>query len=302
MEIRKFKKKDEAYMKNLEVFMQEAINEAKSSLREGNHGFGAVIINNDKIISKVHDREESDNDPTSHAEINAIKLAAEIIGKNLNGCILLTTHEPCPMCAAAIIWSGINHIAYGYPIEESIKQGRNRIDLTCEELFERAGKKIKTDKNVLLDKCRVLYNKDVRNEIKRLRDISIEKLKYYNEESIKKRLEWFKEKRESFTFINDNLLDSAYNLLLTRFNIDSTEMPIVNRSSNSITFHSKNFCPTLEACRIMNYDTRYICKNYNEDSTDKLIKQIDKRLKFNRNYKKLRPYSDYCEEMIKIED
>ncbi len=138
--------------------------------------------------------------------------------------------------------------------------------------------------------------------IKRLRNASLEKLKYYNTESIKRRFAWFEENRESFSFINDDLLDSAYNLLLLRFNIDSTEMPIVNRSSNSITFHSKNFCPTLEACKILNYDTRYICKNYNENSTDVLIKQIDKRLKFNRNYKKLRPYTDYCEEIISIEN
>ena len=59
-----------------------------------------------------------------------------------------------------------------------------------------------------------------------------------------------------------------------------------------------NFCPTLEACKILNLDTRKICKLYNENATDVLIKQIDKNLIFVRNYKKLRPYSEYCEEMI----
>lgn len=288
-------------MINLEKYMQEAISEAIISLREGNHGFGAVIVKDNEIISKAHDLEETNGDPTSHAEVNAIRLATIIIGKNLNGCILLSTHEPCPMCSTAIIWSGINHLAYGYSISESIKQGCKRINLTCEELFTRAEKEIKVDKNVLIDQCNILYRKDVRSEIERLRNVTIEKLNDYNTDSINRRLDWFNEKRSTFTFINDNLLDSAYNLLLCRFNIDSSQAQIIDRTNHRIVFHSKNFCPTLEACKILNYDTRYICKYYNENSTNVLIKQIDNRLKFDRNYDKLRPYSDYCEEMIILE-
>jgi len=288
-------------MINLEKYMQEAISEAKISLREGNHGFGAVIVKDNEIISKAHDLEETNQDPTSHAEINAIRLAASIIGKNLHGCILLSTHEPCPMCSAAIIWSGIDHLAYGYSMSESIKQGCKRINLPCEELFTRAGKEIEVDKNVLIDQCSILYRQDVRGEIKRLRNITIEKLNDYNTDSINRRLDWFNEKRSTFTFINQNLLDSAYNLLLCRLNIDSSKAQIIERSNHRIVFHSKNFCPTLEACKILNYDTRYICKHYNENATDVLIKQIDQRLRFERNYNKLRPYSDYCEEMIILE-
>ena len=285
-------------MENLPEFMKIAADEVIISLRDGNHGFGAVIIYNNKLIAKSHDREENDCDPTSHAEINVIKLASKILGKNLGGCILISTHEPCPMCAIAIVWAGIDHIAYGYSIEESIKQGRKRIDLTCEELFDRADRPIKIDKNILHDRCRILYRQDVRDEIKRLRDITDDKLKYYNEDSINRRIKWFNEKRESFTFINDDLLESAYRLLLCKFNIDSSEAPVTDRSNERIVFHSKNFCPTLEACKILNYDTRYICKRYNENSTDMLIKQISNSLNFNRNYDKIRPYSDYCEEMI----
>lgn len=285
-------------MDNLEKFMEEAINEAKISLREGNHGFGSIIIKNNKIISKAHDLEESESDSTSHAEINAIKLASKIIGKNLDECVILSTHEPCPMCSTAIIWSGINHVVYGYSISESIKQGRKRINLACDELFNRAEKKIKIDKNILFDQCSILYNQDVRNEIKRLRNYTLNKLNDYNEDSKNRRLEWFKKNYATFTFINDNPLDSAYNLLLSRFNTDSSKVQIIDRSENHIVFHSTNFCPTLEACKILEYDTRFICKNYNENSTDILIKQLDNRLRFDRNYEKLRPYYDYCEEMI----
>lgn len=288
-------------MINLEIFMKEAINEAKISLREGNHGFGTVIVKNNKIISKAHDREETDIDSTSHAEINAIKLASKIIGKKLEDCILISTHEPCPMCSTAILWSGIKHIAFGYSINESIKQGRKRINLTCNELFDRAGMSIRIDKDILFDQCSILYSQNVRDEIKRLRNYSLDKLKIFNEDSKNRRLEWFKKNNSNFTFLNDNPLDSAYNLLLNKFNIDSSKAKIIDRSNNYIVFHSKNFCPTLEACKILEYDTRSICKYYNENSTDSLVKQVDKRLKFCRNYEKLRPYSEYCEEMIFFE-
>ena len=289
-------------MSDFETYMKEAINEAKISLREGNHGFGTIIIKNDKVISKAHDLEETTSDSTSHAEINAIKSASKIIGKNLEDCILISTHEPCPMCSSAILWSGIKHIAYGYSINQSIKQGRRRLNITCNELFDRAGISIKIDKDILFDQCGILYSRDVRNEITRLRNYNMDKLKYYNEDSRIKRLKWFKDNYSKFKFLDDNQLDSAYNLLLSKFNIDNSKAKIIERSDNHIVFHSKNFCPTLEACKILGYDTRIICKYYNENSTDSLIKQIDKHLKFSRNYEKLRPYSEYCEEMISLEN
>lgn len=285
-------------MENLIKFMNIAIEEAKISLREGNHGFGSVIIRDNELIAKAHDQEETDFDSTSHAEINAIRIASKSIGKNLKGCILLSTHEPCPMCSTAIIWAGIDHIAYGYSIDESIREGRKRINLTCRELFDKAEKSVIIDSNVLNDQCKILYRQDVRNEIKRLRNITEDKLAYYNEESKNRRIEWFNKQKDSFTFINDELLMSAYRLLLCRFNINELEAPIVGYFDDRIVFHSKNFCPTLEACKILNYDTRHICKRYNENSTDILIKQINTRLEFNRNYEMLRPYSEYCEEMI----
>lgn len=74
----------------IEKYMKLAIKEAITSLREGNHGFGAVIIKDGEIISFAHDRENTENDPMSHAEINAIKLASQRLGKNLKGSILVS--------------------------------------------------------------------------------------------------------------------------------------------------------------------------------------------------------------------
>jgi tRNA(adenine34) deaminase len=285
-------------MNLLDKTMLIAIDEAKQSLREGNHGFGAVIIKGDEVIAQAHDEEETTHDPTSHAEINAIKIASSKIGKSLTGCIIVSTHEPCPMCASAIVWSGINEIAYGYSIVESLGQGRKRINLTCDEVFSRAGKDIEIHSGVLADKCRILYIETVRKEVKRLRNTTDEKLKEYNEESMERRVKWFRENKPSFDFLHGNPLESAYNLLLRRFGITSDEAPIIKLENNRVTFQSMNFCPTLEACKILNLDTRYICKLYNEKSTDRLIKQVDAKLRFERNYEKIRPHSEYCEEMI----
>jgi tRNA(adenine34) deaminase len=124
-------------MSELETFMVMAIEEAMISLREGNRGFGAVIVKNNELIAKAHDTEKTVGDSTAHAEMIVIRFASSQLGRDLSGCVMIATHEPCPMCATAIIWSGITEIAFGYSIIEAIKQGRKRIDLSCRELFKR---------------------------------------------------------------------------------------------------------------------------------------------------------------------
>ncbi len=288
-------------MSFIESIMEIAVHEAKTSLKEGNHGFGAVIVKGNEILSQAHDEEETLCDPTSHAEINAIKHATKIIGKDLSKCMIVSTHEPCPMCSSAIVWSGIAEVAYGYSIEQSIEQGRKRINLLCKEVFDRAGKEVVVHSGILFHNCELLYNKTVRDEVKRLRNINEEGLDILCKDSVNRRLAWFDEKKDLFRFLSEDSLQSAYRLLLCRFGIDQKEAPIVNRNNKKLVFHSMNFCPTLEACKILDLDTRNICKRYNEESTNILIQQIDPKLRFIRNYNKIRPYTDYCEEMIVLE-
>jgi len=286
---------------DLEQFMKRAIEEAKTSLREGNNGFGAVIVRDGKIIASSHDKEDTEHDPTSHAEINAIKEAGKILGKNLSGCILVSTHEPCPMCSYAIIWSGVAAVAYGYSIREAIFQKRKRIDLPCKDAFEKAGVNIAVYPGVMKAECSVLYREDVRKEIESLRDADDEKLKLLCDDSIERRTKWFLENKGGFNLIDhDDLVLAGYRLLLERFHITPEEAPILRKTNKQIVFHSRNFCPTLEACKILGLDTRFICKKLNEASTDLLVKQIDRRLAFSRNYDKLRPYAECCEEIISL--
>ena len=108
-------------MTELEAFMVMAIEEAMISLREGNYGFGAVIAKNNELIAKEHDTERTTGDSTAHAEMTVIRSASSKLGRDLSGCVMIATHEPCPMCATAIIWSGITEIAFGYSIKDAIK-------------------------------------------------------------------------------------------------------------------------------------------------------------------------------------
>ena len=109
---------------SLAPYMKLAIDEACLSLREGNHGFGAAIVQGEEVIAQTHDTEELDLDPTEHAELKAIRAASAKLGKDLAGCSLISTHEPCPMCATAVVWSKISTVAYGYGICDAILQGR----------------------------------------------------------------------------------------------------------------------------------------------------------------------------------
>lgn len=95
-------------------FMEEALNLAAVCGKKGDVPVGAVVTKEDKIIGKGMNLRECNGDPTAHAEIVAIREAAEKIGSwRLDGCELYVTLEPCPMCAGAIINSRIKTVIFG---------------------------------------------------------------------------------------------------------------------------------------------------------------------------------------------
>lgn len=97
-----------------EEFMRAAIAESKQGMDNNEGGpFGAVIVKDGKIIGRGNNRVTSDNDPTAHAEVTAIRDACtQIENFDLSGCVIYTSCEPCPMCLAAIYWSRIETIYY----------------------------------------------------------------------------------------------------------------------------------------------------------------------------------------------
>ena len=99
-----------------EEAMKKAIEESEVNLSNNykNGGpFGAVIVKDGEIISQCHNTVVESKDATAHAEVNAIRRASKKLNTHdLEGCILYTSTEPCPMCLSAIIWANIKEVYY----------------------------------------------------------------------------------------------------------------------------------------------------------------------------------------------
>lgn len=88
-------------------FMREAIRMSEENVRSGSGGpFGVVIVKDGRIIATGVNTVTSTNDPTAHAEVNAIREACRVLGSfQLDGCDVYSSCEPCPMCLGAIYWA-----------------------------------------------------------------------------------------------------------------------------------------------------------------------------------------------------
>ena len=97
-----------------EKFMLEALKEADKSAALDEVPVGAVIVINNKIIARGHNLREKSKDPTSHAEIVAIRKACKKLNSwRLEDCTMYVTIEPCSMCAGTLLWTRIKRIVYG---------------------------------------------------------------------------------------------------------------------------------------------------------------------------------------------
>lgn len=265
--------------------MRHALAQAHKSLREGNNGFGAVVARRGKIIAAAHDGQAGGC--AAHAEMNALRQAGAALGEGLAGCVLVSTRQPCPACMAAAAQAGIGTIAYGCAAGNAAQSGARAATPNV-----RAG--------VLAHECALLYRDDVRQDIQNLRNADDAALAVLREDSVNRRLTWYRQNKAALGLPGGDLLDAGYRLLLARLRITAQQAPVVNKTDTMIVFHSQNFCPTLEACKILGLDTRHICRHLNEASMDALVKQLDGRLTFSRNYRRLRPHAAYCEEMITL--
>lgn len=100
-------------MDKSDFFMQAALNEARIAETEGEVPIGAVLVCNDRIISKAHNQTEKLNDATAHAEMLAITSAMSALSsKYLPDCSLFVSLEPCVMCAGAIAHAKIKELHY----------------------------------------------------------------------------------------------------------------------------------------------------------------------------------------------
>ena len=95
-------------------FMKMACDLACENVERGGGPFGAVIVKDGEVIAAAGNSVTLDNDPTAHAEVNAIRRACSITRNfKLDGCVVYSSCEPCPMCLSALYWAGVSHIYYG---------------------------------------------------------------------------------------------------------------------------------------------------------------------------------------------
>lgn len=122
----------------MEKYMTLAVHQA----HEGQTPFGAVIVRDGEVLAAVHNTVRRSNDPTAHAEVNAIREACKHAASHkLPGAALYTTCEPCPMCSSAAFFAGIRHIYYGASIP-TISRYLPQIHLSAGSLLAQADAKV----------------------------------------------------------------------------------------------------------------------------------------------------------------
>ena len=95
-------------------WMHQALLEAKKAAALGEIPVGAVIVRDEQVIARAHNRRELDQDSMAHAEVLCIQQACRVLNSwRLSGCTLYVTLEPCPMCSGAIINSRLDRVVYG---------------------------------------------------------------------------------------------------------------------------------------------------------------------------------------------
>jgi tRNA(Arg) A34 adenosine deaminase TadA len=143
---------------DFEKYMRIAIREAHQSRAEGNKGYGAVVVFENQILGQAHDTAITANDPSLHAEVNAIRQAVKKKGdSDLCGAILFSTCEPCPMCASLAVWANLTTIVYGISIEETVRMGRSRIRVNTQHIIDNSPCLLEIIGDVLHDDCKLLY-------------------------------------------------------------------------------------------------------------------------------------------------
>ncbi|MFK7935143.1 MAG: nucleoside deaminase [Saprospiraceae bacterium] len=106
---------------NDEFFLKKAIEIAKMGMRQDLGGpFGAVVVKDGEIVGQSSNLVTSTNDPTAHAEVSAIRDACKNLATyQLDGCVLYTSCEPCPMCLGAIYWARPERVVYAATHEDA---------------------------------------------------------------------------------------------------------------------------------------------------------------------------------------
>ena len=149
-------------------FMRAAIAKAIESQNAGDYGIGAVVVKDGEILVAGTNRAKMEGDSTQHAEMAAIREAFKKSGSRfLESCVLYTTHEPCPMCAAAAVWARMDGIVFGSTLQDMVdhrkKNGNTEwtwrtIDIPAATVLAQGEPKLDIVGEFMRDECLKLFH------------------------------------------------------------------------------------------------------------------------------------------------
>jgi tRNA(Arg) A34 adenosine deaminase TadA len=147
-----------------EELMELAIEKCRVGLRRGQSPFGCAIAIDDRVIASEHNVVVLTTDITAHAEVNAIRSANRAINNIfLEGAMVATTCEPCPMCMAALHWARVDTVYYGATIADADAAGFNELQFPAAELLRRGGSQVELIGGTLANECKKLFQEWLAN-------------------------------------------------------------------------------------------------------------------------------------------
>ncbi|MGQ9678010.1 MAG: nucleoside deaminase [bacterium] len=138
--------------------MEIAIEKAIEGVNADQAPFGCVIVKNGLLIAAAHNTVWQDNDPSAHAEVNAIRHACRATSTiHLTDAVMFCTCEPCPMCFTLAHWARIGKIVFGARIQDARAAGFNELEISAEEMKNAGQKKIEIVPDFMADECRRVF-------------------------------------------------------------------------------------------------------------------------------------------------
>jgi tRNA(Arg) A34 adenosine deaminase TadA len=141
-----------------EALMRRAIEAARRGIAVGQSPFGCAIEQGNLSIAVEHNRVLLTTDITAHAEITALRAACTTTGAiHLDGALVASTNEPCPMCMAALHWARVERVVYGATIAAAAAAGFNELRMPAGELLRIGRSNVILEGGVLVAECRELF-------------------------------------------------------------------------------------------------------------------------------------------------
>lgn len=137
--------------------MARAIALAREKYKEGGHAVAAIVVKEEKVVGEGFTTVNRDQDPTCHAEMNAIRAAAKRIGSRvLKDCYLYTTYEPCPMCTSAAIWARMKGVVYGASREDRTEKYSWRVMIPAADVIKHGTPRLELYPHFKREECKEL--------------------------------------------------------------------------------------------------------------------------------------------------